>query len=193
LVPGCQNRDLQPVFRIFVSIKYLFQLHSVAAKTGTTIKHQAIMGKSQETFNKKENEKKRLQKKKDKAEKKAERQANSKKGKSLEEMLAYVDENGNISATPPDPRNRKTIKAEDIRIGVQKQEDIDPAEITRKGTVTFFNESKGYGFIKDQHTQESIFVHINELTTPLKENDKVTFEVRMGHKGLNAVAVKKVS
>src|SRR5215210_2697940 len=122
------------------------------------------MGKSQETFNKKENEKKRIKKRQDKEEKKEERQANSKKGKSLEEMMAYIDENGNISSTPPDPRKKKTINSEDIQISVPKQEAIDPAELVRKGTVTFFNDSKGYGFIKDLQTQESIFVHINALS-----------------------------
>ncbi|MEI7471182.1 MAG: cold shock domain-containing protein [Chitinophagaceae bacterium] len=63
----------------------------------------------------------------------------------------------------------------------------------RKGTVTFFNESKGYGFIKDQQTQESIFVHINGLKDKITENSKVTFEVEMGHKGPNAVNVKIAS
>jgi cold shock CspA family protein len=57
--------------------------------------------------------------------------------------------------------------------------------------VAFFNEAKGYGFIKDIKTQESFFVHINSLTEPLKENNKVTFELEMGPKGPNAVRVKK--
>src|SRR5271154_4523933 len=122
------------------------------------------MAKSQETFGKKENEKKRIQKNKEKLEKREERKANAKKGKSLEEMMAYIDENGNISATPPDPRRRIVINQEDIRIGVPKQEDIDPADLIRKGTVTFFNHDKGYGFIKDLQTQESVFVHINALS-----------------------------
>ena len=151
------------------------------------------MGKSQETFSKKENEKKRIKKNKDKEEKREERKANAKKGQSLEDMMAYIDENGNISATPPDPRRRIVIKQEDIRIGVPKQEDIDPADLIRKGTVTFFNHDKGYGFIKDLQTQESIFVHINSLSAPIKENDKVTFEVEMGHRGSSAINVKKTS
>ena len=150
------------------------------------------MGKSQETFSKKENEKKRIKKNKDKEEKREERKANAKKGQSLEDMMAYIDENGNISATPPDPRRRIVIKQEDIRIGVPKQEDIDPADLIRKGTVTFFNHDKGYGFIKDLQTQESVFVHINSLSAPIKENDKVTFEVEMGHKGPTAANVKVV-
>ncbi|TGE27432.1 cold-shock protein [Hymenobacter metallicola] len=149
------------------------------------------MGKSQASFGKKENEKKRQKKKNEKAERKEERQASAKKGQSLDEMLAYVDEFGNISSTPPDPtRKKQEIKAEDIRIAVAKQEDMEQEDPLRKGTVAFFNESKGYGFIKDQETQESIFVHANGLLNPIKENDKVTFEVEMGQKGPTAVRVK---
>jgi cold shock CspA family protein len=149
------------------------------------------MGKSQETFSKKENEKKRQQRRNDKEEKKAERKANSKKGKGLDEMLAYVDDNGNLSSTPPDPKKKRIIKSEDMVISAPKHEDVEPAEVIRKGTITHFNDSKGYGFIKDQQSQESVFVHINALEGPVKENDKVTFEVEMGHKGLNAIKVKK--
>jgi cold shock CspA family protein len=148
------------------------------------------MGRAQESSSKKENEKKRAKKKKDKEEKREERQANNKKGKSLEDMLAYVDENGNISATPPDPKKKREINAEDIQVGVPKQDDTVQPEVLRKGIVTFFNDSKGYGFIKDQQTQESIFVHINGLVNPIRENDRVTFKVEMGHKGPNAVDVK---
>jgi cold shock CspA family protein len=148
------------------------------------------MAKSTETFNKKEKEKKRLKKQQEKKEKQEERKANSSKGKSLEDMLAYVDENGNITSTPPDPTKKKKINAEDIQIGVAKQEAIEMDPV-RQGKVTFFNESKGYGFIKDDQTQESIFVHINGLMQPVKENDKVTFETEMGQKGLNAIKVKK--
>ncbi|AIZ62513.1 DNA-binding protein [Hymenobacter sp. DG25B] len=149
------------------------------------------MGRSQATFGKKENEKKRQKKKLDKAERKEERQANAANGKNLDEMLAYVDENGNISATPPDPtRKKKEIKTEDIQLGARKQEEVDPADAIRKGVVSFFNDSKGYGFIKDQKSQESIFVHANGLVNQIKEGDKVSFEVEMGQKGLNAVRVK---
>ena len=107
-------------------------------------------------------------------------------------MLAYADENGNISSTPPDPTKKRVFKEEDIEIGVRKQEPVSAADLIRKGRVTFFNDSKGYGFIKDQESQESIFVHINSVDGQLKENDKVTFQVEMGPKGKNAVDVKIV-
>jgi len=150
------------------------------------------MAKSQATYSKKENEKKRLKKQKEKQEKKEERQANAKKGLTLEDMMAYVDENGNISSTPPDPKKMKVINTEDIQIGISRQEDIVDENPVKKGTVTFFNDSKGYGFIKNTETQDSIFVHANGLITQIKEGDKVTFEVEMGQKGPTAVKVSKV-
>ena len=83
-----------------------------------------------------------------------------------------------------------TINAEDIEIGVPKQKPLNPEDLIRKGVVTFFNHEKGYGFIKDSRTQESIFVHASVLQFVIKENDKVTFEVENGPRGLNAVNVK---
>lgn len=147
------------------------------------------MSKSRETFSKKEKEKQRIKKRKDKAEKREERKANSDKGKSLEEMFVYIDENGNMSSTPPDPKKKKIIRAEDVVIGVQ-HEPVNEADLIRTGIVTFFNESKGYGFIKDLQSQDSVFVHVNNLTEEIKERDKVTFEVEAGPKGLNAKNVK---
>jgi cold shock CspA family protein len=147
------------------------------------------MGKSQETFSKKEKEKKRLKKRQDKLVKKEERKSTS-EGGSLESMMAYVDEFGNISDTPPDPTKKKKIIASNIEIGVPKRED-EPQVTGRQGKITYFNDAKGYGFIKDLMTQENVFVHINGLLDPVKENDNVTFEVERGMKGMNAVRVKK--
>lgn len=148
------------------------------------------MGKSQETWNKKENEKKRLKKKKDKEARREERKANAKEGNSFE--IAYVDEFGNFSSTPPDPKNKVKVNEADIQVSVPKHVAPSQADLVRKGIVTFFNESKGYGFIKDMETQESVFVHVNGLIEPIKENNKVSFEVEMGQKGPNAVRVKLV-
>jgi cold shock CspA family protein len=145
-----------------------------------------------ETWNKKEREKKKQQLKKEKAEKKKERKESSKDGKSFDDMLAYLDENGNLTSKPPDPSRKIEVKLEDIEIGVPKQLPINPADLIRKGIVTFFNQAKGYGFIKDMVTQESVFVHINSLSGEIKENNRVTFEVEMGPKGANAVNVKVV-
>src|SRR5690349_22729362 len=103
------------------------------------------MGKSGETFNKKEKEKKRAKQKKDKAEKMEERKANAKKGKSLDEMMAYIDENGNISSTPPDPNKRKVFKQEDMQIGVPKHVPGEDQDHVRRGVVGFLNEEKVIG------------------------------------------------
>ncbi len=144
------------------------------------------MGKSQETWNKKENEKKKQKKKKEKEARREERKANP-KGSSFE--IAYVDEFGNFSSTPPDPNNKVKVKEEDIQVSVPRHT-FSKEDLIRKGIVTFYNDSKGYGFIKDLETQESVFVHVNNTTEPIKENNKVTFEVEMGPKGPSAVKVK---
>jgi len=150
------------------------------------------MGKSQATFSKKEREKKKAKQRQDKAEKMGDRKANAKKGKSLEDMMAYLDENGNISSVPPDPRKKKVFKLEDMQIGAPKQIAGGEEEAVRTGVVTFFNETKGFGFIKDMQTQESVFIHVNQLSERITENDKVSFEVERGPKGLSAVNVKKI-
>jgi len=147
------------------------------------------MAKSQQSFNKKEREKKRMQKQKAKQQTKEERKASS-EGGGLENMMAYVDEFGNITDTPPDPTKKKIeIEAESIEIGVPKREkeEYDPI---RKGRVEFFNHDKGYGFIKDAVDGEKYFVHINGVIDEIDEGDKVIFELEKGMKGLNAVRVK---
>ncbi len=147
------------------------------------------MAKSQQSFNKAEKEKKKAKKKKEKLKRKEERKANA-VGGNLDDMMAYVDEFGNITDTPPDPTTKKKIAAEDIVIGVAKKEDvyIDPI---RKGRVDFFNDSKGFGFIKETGTGESFFVHINGCEYQIQEGDMVQFELEKGMKGMNAVRVKK--
>jgi len=149
------------------------------------------MAKSQETFGKKEKEKKRLKQRQDKQEKMEERKANGKEKKSLDDMMAYLDENGNLSSTPPDPSKKKVFRSEDMQIGVPKYE-AEEEEIVRTGVVSFFNEAKGFGFINDSKSGERIFVHVNQLTERISENDKVNFEVESGPKGLSAVNVKKL-
>lgn len=148
------------------------------------------MARSQETFSKKEAEKRKLQKRKEKEQRREERKANAKEGASLEDMLAYVDENGNLSNTPPDPSKKKVIKEENILLGARKEEPVNPADLIRTGKVTFFNHGKGFGFIRDLKSQDSVFVHVNSLMSPINENDTVTFEVERGPKGLMAVKVK---
>ncbi len=145
-----------------------------------------------ESWNKKEREKKKQKEKKDKADKMKERKENPKSG-GMDNMIAYVDEFGNFSSTPPDPRRKVEIKLEDIEIGVPKYVPPTEAELIRNGKVSFFNNDKGFGFIKDNITQESLFIHANNLTEPIKENDKVSFEIEMGQRGPMAVNVKIIN
>jgi CspA family cold shock protein len=62
--------------------------------------------------------------------------------------------------------------------------------IMNKGTVKFFNESKGFGFITDSASSNEYFVHVSGLSDQVRENDEVTFDLQDGRKGLNAVNVK---
>ena len=65
-------------------------------------------------------------------------------------------------------------------------------DAVRKGKVEFFNDQKGFGFIKEDVTQEKYFVHVHGCTEEIKENDNVSFELEQGLKGLNCVRVKKI-
>ena len=150
------------------------------------------MGKSQESYNKKEKEKKRLKKRQEKRERREQRKVERDEAgpKSFEEMISYVDGDGNLTKTKPDPKDLEIdIELEDIIIGAPPRTD-EVMDTIRIGRVKFFNNEKGYGFIIDKETKESLFVHINNISAPIKENDLVSFEVEMGQKGPNAVRVK---
>jgi cold shock CspA family protein len=148
------------------------------------------MGRSQESFNKKEVRNKKEKKRKEKEKKRLARKKSG-KSNSLDDMIAYVDEHGNITDTPPDPEKKEEIKAEDIQVSVPRGP-LDAADPLRKGTVTYFNPSKGFGFITDQQTRESIFVHVNNTLEEIREGNLVNFEIEKGQKGPVAVKVRLV-
>lgn len=147
------------------------------------------MARSQESFNKKEVKNKKDKKRKEKEKKMLERKEGGKT--SFEDMIMYVDENGQLTSTPPDQQERIEIDAEDIEIGIPKRAEGEVQSKERIGTVSFYNDSKGYGFIRDNETKESIFVHANNLTDPIAEGNRVSFEIEKGQKGPVAVRVKK--
>ena len=147
------------------------------------------MGRSQESFNKKEVRNKKAKKRKEKAEKREAKKGQDKN--SFEDMIAYVDEFGNITTTPPDPkRKRSVINPDDIVLGATVREPGPENERERKGIVTHYNDSKGYGFIRDLATGESVFVHANNLSEPITEGNSVSFEIGAGQKGPAANNVK---
>lgn len=149
------------------------------------------MSKSPETSNKKDREKKKTQKRNEKESKRLERKSNSKKGQPLEEMFAYVDEFGRLTDTPPDGTKKSVINVGEIVLGATQRMPDNPEDRIRQGVVTFFNDSKGYGFIRDTVSGQNIFVHINSAMYQIKENDKVTFEIENGQKGPAAAQVNK--
>ncbi len=150
-----------------------------------------MANKSQQTFNKSEKEKKRLKKREDKRKKMEARKAEAKESPKKGIQFAYVDYNGNLTDTPPDPSEKIEVDIESISINVSKmaEGDREAFDPVRKGSVSFFDSSKGFGFIIDAENQEKYFTHVSGLIDDIAENDKVTFELEKGQKGLNAVKV----
>jgi cold shock CspA family protein len=152
------------------------------------------MAKSQQTFNKIEKEKARAKKREEKLKKKEARKAEAKESGNQGIQFAYVDQYGNLTDTPPNPADKIKVKAENIVIGIPKKEESDEEEIdyVRKGKVSFFDTSKGFGFIIDNENQEKYFCHVSGLLDQIVENDKVQYELEKGQRGMNAVKVKKI-
>jgi len=147
------------------------------------------MGRSQETSNKKEVKNKKEKKRKEKEKKRLIKKETGGKS-SFDDMIAYVDEYGKISSTPPDPTRKLVVDVESIEISVTKNDPLKAPSYIRKGIVTFFNDSKGFGFIRDMETKQSVFVHANNLLEDIKENNVVIFEITKGPKGPSALNVK---
>ncbi|TCV08470.1 cold shock CspA family protein [Sphingobacterium alimentarium] len=138
------------------------------------------MGQSQQTFRKKEIAKKKLQKRKEKEERKAQREDSNDKGKALEEMFAYVDENGNISDKPP--VKKYEFKEEDlIRPEVE--------DVYSFGKVSFYNEAGQYGFIRDNETRENVYFNFKILGFVLHQDQKVKFKSQSSKQGLQVTEV----
>ena len=137
------------------------------------------------SFNKRELEKKKEQKRQEKQKRKEERKTAD--TDSFDDMIAYVDENGMISSTPPDLTKKQKVEAENIMISTPKKEDIEEEPLT--GRVEHFNPDKGYGFIKHLASVEKYFFHISNAPSDIAEGNAVTFELKRGEKGMNAVNI----
>jgi cold shock CspA family protein len=147
------------------------------------------MAKSQQTYNKSEKEKKRLKKRELKKKKMEARKLDVRENGTKGIEFAYVDHNGNLTDTPPDPTLKVEVDIDDIILGIPKKEEGEAEDPIRKGKVSFFDSSKGFGFIVDSDNQEKYFTHVSGLIDDISENDKVTFELEKGMKGMNAVKV----
>ncbi len=147
------------------------------------------MSRPQQSFNKRENEKKRQKRREEKNKKKEARRSKAKEGGGGI-PFAYVDQYGNLTDTPQDLSEKEEIDASSIELGIPKkehvEEDIDPI---RKGKVSYFDHSKGFGFIMEDGTGEKYFCHVSNLIDEINENDKVSFELEKGPRGMNAVRV----
>ncbi|HET8574124.1 MAG TPA: cold shock domain-containing protein [Edaphocola sp.] len=141
-----------------------------------------------DTFNKKALQQKKAKKKQDKRERREERKGHNDKGKSLDEMIVYLDEFGNLTNVPPDKQKRKKINAEDIQLGAAPVE--EQKEFT--GMVSLFFDDKAYGFITEDNNRETVFVHANKLMEPVTEKDRVIYEKEKTPKGFAAFNVRKI-
>ncbi len=148
------------------------------------------MGRGNETFGKKDVRNKQAKKRKEKAER---RQAKKEQGKtSLDDMIAYVDENGMLMDTPPevDPK-KKEIDPSTIVIGTPKKEDRDEPTVLQ-GRVKHYDQEKGYGFISDPKSRDSIFFHRSDCDFEIRQDMKVEYDIEKGPRGLKAVNIKAV-
>jgi cold shock CspA family protein len=148
------------------------------------------MGRSQESMQKKAVRQKKEKKRKDKETRRLESKDQDKN--SFDDMIAYVDEFGNILDSPPDPSEKEEIELDDIAVSVAKSDPNEVIDTLKNGVVSFFDESKGFGFIRDMQNDQRIFVHVSNLNEPIKENNMVTFELGKGPKGPVAMNVSVV-
>lgn len=145
------------------------------------------MARSQ-SFGKRENEKKKVAKRLEKQRRKADRQTGG--TASADEMIAYVDENGRITSTPPEERVKTEVKLEDIEIATPKRGDEEPEFM--EGRVDYYNSDKGYGFIREQATGEKYFFHVTAAPEGIGEGRIVRFTTERGPRGPQAAGISFV-
>lgn len=142
------------------------------------------MAKSQPTFQKQERAKRKQQKKREKQERREINKMNNDKGKSFEEMFAYVDEFGNISDTPP------------TQVYKFKEEDLlrpaDPEDEFYYGKVSYYNEDGHYGFIRDNETRETVYFNDTLAGKVLTLNQKVKYKSKRTKQGYQISEVETI-
>ncbi|MGI6574034.1 MAG: cold shock domain-containing protein [Fermentimonas sp.] len=143
---------------------------------------------SKSSYSKRAIAKKKEQKRKEKRKRREERRAEA--PSTFSEMIAYVDEFGVITDTPPEPQVEE-VDLESIEISTPKMDAQVEDEL--KGHVNFFNQSRGYGFIGDLSSGNEYFFHISNAPEDITEGDLVTFDLERGDKGINAINVTILS
>lgn len=141
-----------------------------------------------DTFKKKALQQKRAKKKQDKAERRQQRKSDNDKGKSIEDMIVYLDEFGNFTDVPPSEQKREKVSLEDIYLGAEKIEE----QKEFRGIISLFLTDKAYGFIREDNTGQSVFFHSNNLSDTVTERDRVIYEKERTQKGYAAVRVRKI-
>ncbi len=149
------------------------------------------MGRSQETANKKEREKQRARKQQEKRENAGEKAKQRKKGRSPNDMIAYLDENGNISSTPPIQEKRESIQPgrNSGQVFPNRKKDSRPQQ--GPALASYYNLVKGFSPIIDDESKQQVFVHNSQLSGTISENDRVQFEIENSIKGPSAVNLSK--
>lgn len=102
----------------------------------------------------------------------------------------YMGADGQLTTEKPENFMREEVSLDEIQISTPKKEELEQEDPVKIGIVNNFNSDKGYGFIKQKESNDSFFVHINNVEGTIKEGNKVSFEVEKGPKGLVAVKVK---
>lgn len=139
------------------------------------------------TFAKKEKEKKKAKKKQDKTQKKEDRKTNNNKGKSLEDLIMYVDENGNFSKTPVAASETKSNSDDN---GAPKEGVILNLNGDFSGTIDFISD-KGFGFIVEDISRSRIYMTLKDTSESVTDNDRVTFQITRTARGNQALNIRK--
>jgi len=135
-----------------------------------------------DSFFKKENNKKKKQKQDEKLKRREERKQNNNKGKDLEDLFVYVDKMGQLTHLTPEEQAAQ-----------EKKEAIKTEKITQEeheGIISYVTD-KGYAFVIDSQTRESIFLHQNELSVPLEKGLKISFKLEQSKNGIRAINAAK--
>lgn len=135
-----------------------------------------------DSFSKKEGNKKKAKKKQDKALRREDRKVHNNKGKSLEDMIIYVDKNGNFTSVPPHLQLEEDL--------ISRTTNSNETSEIHSGMINFLHE-KGYGFITEDKTRDSLFFNYDVNSFPFKKNDKVSFKKESSLKGFKATQITK--